>query len=389
MLNSKIDEAEIANWLRETDEEKLAELFHAADRLRRDRVGDAVWFRGLLEISNYCRRNCLYCGVRASRTIARYRMTREEILDGASFAASRGFGTLVLQAGEDLALDADFVAELVAEIKGRFELAITLSLGERSDSEWELWKRAGADRYLLRFETSNPELYRAIHPSADENEPADRIALLKRLREIGYEIGSGVMIGIPGQTFRDLARDLALFRELDLDMIGCGAYIPHRSTPLGRLEKRDGLWKTIPLPDDAPKSEREIPLPSNKQFVYPATSEQVPNDLETALKTVALARVLCPDANIPSTTALATLDAKRGRKGGLERGANVVMPNLTPTKYRSLYEIYPNKSGTTESAEKTLQTALDQIAEIGRFPGKGSGASPRFLERSSGATRWR
>ncbi|MDD3590535.1 MAG: radical SAM protein [Thermoguttaceae bacterium] len=381
MLNSNLTVSEISAWLQETNEEKLALLYADADQTRRERVGDQVWLRGLFELSSYCRRNCLYCGVRASRRIERYRMTREEILERAALAREYQYGTLVMQAGEDLALDEAFIVDLIQEIRERYQLAITLSLGERKISELVRWKEAGADRYLLRFETSNPELYRAIHPLAEDSVYNDRIELLKRLREIGYEIGSGVMIGIPGQTYDDLAKDLALFRELDLDMIGCGPYLPHKATPLGRIQAKNGLWKTTPVPEKAPESEQEIPLATNKPFVYPVSDKQVPNDAALAFKVVALTRILCPDANIPSTTAVATIDGKGGRKGALERGANVVMPNLTPEKYRRLYEIYPNKAAIYEEAEKTRQIALEQIAEIGRVQGIGPGASPRFLKR--------
>lgn len=375
MLDQNLSARDIAGWLRESDEEKLRELWRAADRTRRERVGDAVWLRGLVELSSFCRRNCLYCGIRASRPIERYRLTKSEVLECARLANEYRYGTLVLQAGEDLALDETAIVELIREIRERFGLAITLSLGERKESEWVRWKEAGADRYLLRFETSNPTLYRAIHPLASDSIYPNRIELLKRLREIGYEVGSGVMIGIPGQTFDDLARDLALFRELDLDMIGCGPFLPHRATPLGRLETVDGVWRSKPA------TEPENALPTNVPFDYPTTDSQVPNSNEFAFKVVALARILCPDANIPSTTAVATLDGKDGRKGALERGANVVMPNLTPEKYRRLYEIYPNKAATFEEADETRRLALRQLGEIGRFQGIGAGSSPRFQAR--------
>ena len=383
MLNENLTVKEISEWLQETDPKKLSELYDVADRTRRERVGDEVWLRGLIELSNYCRRNCLYCGVRASRRVERYRMTREEILERAKLAYEYQFGTVVMQAGEDFALDEAFIADLIREIREKYRLAITLSLGERKDSEFVRWKEAGADRYLLRFETSNRELYRAIHPTAEGSVFQDRIELLKRLREIGYEIGSGVMIGIPGQTYDDLANDLALFRELDLDMIGCGPFLPHSATPLGRIEARNGRWRTVPIPETASEALRETPLPTNKPFDYPTSDSQVPNNNELAFKVVALTRILCPDANIPSTTAVATVDEIGGRKGALERGANVVMPNLTPEKYRALYEIYPNKAASREEAEKTRQTALRQIREIGRVPGIGPGTSPKFLKRRS------
>lgn len=374
MLDSNLSTPEIAAWLRETDAERLQTLWDAADQIRRERVGDAVWLRGLVEISNRCSRNCLYCGVRAERRVERYRMTQAEILECAKFAKKNGLATLVLQAGEDRTLDAGFVVETVRAIRDDFGLTITLSLGERTDSELVRWKEAGARRYLTRFETSNPALYRALHPTTEGTGATERIDFLKRLREIGYEVGSGVMIGIPGQTFDDLARDLALFRELDLDMIGSGPFLPHSETPLGALEIRDGYWETSSF-------QSENAAASRFTFRYSTSNDQVPNTNDLTFKVVALSRILCPDANIPSTTAVATLDGSGGRKSALSRGANVIMPNLTPTKYRRLYEIYPNKAATFEDAETTLQTALRQIAEIGRFPGVGAGSSPRFLGR--------
>lgn len=382
MFDSNLSPPEIAAWLRETDAERLQTLWDAADQIRRERVGDGVRLRGLVEISNRCSRNCLYCGVRAERRVERYRMTQAEILDCAKFAKKNGLATLVLQAGEDRTLDAGFVAETVRAIRDDFGLTITLSLGERTDSELVRWREAGARRYLARFETSNPSLYAALHPSVDGAGLTERIDFLKRLRKIGYEVGSGVMIGIPGQTFDDLARDLALFRELDLDMIGSGPFLPHSGTPLGKLEIRDGDWQTSPIPSALSPFYPEHPAAPRFTFRYPTSGDQVPNTNDLAFKVVALSRVLCPDANIPSTTAVATLDGSGGRKSALTRGANVVMPNITPTKYRRLYEIYPGKAATFEDAETTLRTTLRQLAEIGRFPDVGPGSSPRFLARS-------
>lgn len=381
MFNANLSTPEIAAWLRETNAERLQTLWDAADQIRHERVGDAVWLRGLVEISNRCSRNCLYCGVRAERRVERYRMTQEEILECAKFAKKNGLATLVLQAGEDRTLDAGFVAETVRAIRDDFGLIVTLSLGERTDSELVRWQEAGARRYLARFETSNPALYRALHPNVDGAGLTERIDFLKRLRKIGYEVGSGVMIGIPGQTFDDLARDLALFRELDLDMIGSGPFLPHSETPLGTLEVCDGYWETAPLASALSPLKPESAAAPRFAFRYPTSNDQVPNTNEIAFKVVALTRLLCPDANIPSVTSVATLDGRGGRKSALSRGANVVMPNITPTKYRRLYEIYPNKAATFEDAETTLQTALRQIDEIGRFPGVGPGSSKRFLER--------
>lgn len=344
---------EILYWLREQDPIKLNELWIQADRLRKDHVGDSVHFRGLIELSSFCRRNCLYCGIRTSRpNLVRYRLSMNEVLSCAQKAADFGYGTLVIQAGEDPGIEKSFITDLIRSIKDQYSLIITLSLGERKEEEWIEWKEAGASRYLLRFETSNQILYEAIHPKAPDTIWPNRLDLLRQLRAIGYEIGSGVMIGIPGQSFSDLARDIELFQELDLDMIGCGPYLAHPDTPLGMIENDPDL---------------------RKKYHLPSTDDPVESSNEMAFKVIALARLVCPQANIPSTTAIATIDGKHGRTSGLSRGANVIMPNLTPMKYRALYEIYPHKAATLETAEETHTTAVDQVRSIGRSIGSGPG----------------
>jgi biotin synthase len=334
---------ELLGWLRERDETVLAPLFARADRVRREHVGGAVHLRGLIEFSSYCGRLCAYCGLRAPRRVSRYRMTREEVLRCARKATQLGFGTVVMQSGEDFGMAAEWMADIIRTIKRETPLAVTLSLGERRPEEFRLWREAGADRYLLRFETSDAELYARIHP-ARPGETSNRIALLRQLRDLGYEAGSGVMVGIPGQSYRTLARDLELFPELDLDMIGIGPFLPHPETPLGA--------------PDAPH----------------AGADQVPADELMVLKTVALARLLCPEANIPSTTALATINRVDGRERGLQSGANVVMPNLTPHPYRQMYEIYPGKACADEEIEQCAHCVRGRIARIGRSVGSGPGA---------------
>jgi len=340
-----LSQSEILAWLREERPERLRELYARANAVRRENVGGAVHLRGLIEISSHCERQCMYCGLRkANRSLERYRMTREEIEQCALTAVQLGYGTVVMQAGEDDALTAEWIAEIVRWIKRETPLAVTLSLGERAKDELKLWRNAGADRYLLRFETSDPYLYRTIHPQRFAGR-ADRLMLLKELKALGYEAGGGVMVGIPGQSYASLAQDLLAFRDFDLDMIGIGPYIAHPSTPLGSGQLR-------PRIDPA---------------------EQAPNDELTVYKMIALARILCPSANIPSTTALATINRQHGRKQGLQVGANVVMPNLTPVKYRRLYQIYPDKACIEESATDCNQCLRGQIRAIERFPGRGVG----------------
>ena len=342
-----IDRPEILAWLRETDPGRLSRLYRRADAVRQKHVGDAVHLRGLVEVSNHCVRGCAYCGISTeNRGLVRYRMTKEEVLSSAQLAQRLGYGTLVLQAGEDYGLTRDWVTGLVREVKETTLLAVTLSLGERPDGDLAAWREAGADRYLLRFETSDPALFAAIHPGLG-GRPSDRLAILGRLSALGYEVGSGVLVGLPGQTYESLATDLLVFRELDLDMIGVGPFIPHPQTPLGR-----GLFPMAP------------------------DGEQVPADEETTTKVVALARLLRPDANIPATTALATLNSF-GRERGLLRGANVVVPNLTPPAYRKLYEIYPGKACVSETAEECGSCLPNRIAMIGRVPAHGPGGRVR------------
>jgi biotin synthase len=343
-------QSEILQWLREERPERLQELYAWADAVRRQNVGEAVHLRGLIEISSHCRRLCMYCGLRkANRSLERYRMTREEIEECALLAVQLDYGTVVIQAGEDDALTAEWIAEIVAWIKRTTTLAVTLSLGERSKDELKLWRKAGADRYLLRFETSDPNLYRAIHPQCFSGR-ADRLMLLKELKRLGYEAGGGVMVGIPGQSYASLAQDVLTFRALDLDMIGIGPYIAHPSTPLGSGQLRPAI-------DPAEQA------PAGEQMIY---------------KMIALTRILCSNANIPSTTALATINRTLGRKQGLQVGANVVMPNLTPVRYRPLYQIYPAKACIEESATDCNQCLNGQIRSLGRFPGRSTGARGEY-----------
>jgi biotin synthase len=342
--------SDILAWLLESDEARLDMLWREADRTRKEHVGDEVFLRGLIEISNHCLRQCHYCGLRAgNREIIRYRMTTGEILACAKLARDLGYGTVVLQSGEDERLTRDGVAEIVRRIKGEVGLAVTLSLGERTLDEWRAWREAGADRYLLRFETSNAQLFSRMHPPRPGKRPT-RMELLRALGPLGYEVGSGVMVGIPGQSYEDLVNDLELFRELDLDMIGIGPFIAHPATPFG---------KTGPG----------------------AIENQVPATELMTYKMVALARLVCPDTNIPSTTALATLNISAGRELGLQRGANIVMPNLTPPAYRVLYEIYPAKACIRETADLCNRCITGRIHKLGRGIGQGAGASPNLRQR--------
>lgn len=345
-------ESEILQWLLEPDEARVAALYEEADRVRHEQVGDAVHLRGLIEVSNICCRQCAYCGIRAGNTsLQRYRLSRDEILECVQQAAAFGYGTVVMQGGEDYGVTREWMADTIRTIKRETSLAVTLSLGERPEEDLRVWREAGADRYLLRFETSDPALFFMIHPPVPGRPAADRMEHLLLLRALGYEIGSGVMVGIPGQTYRSLAHDIALFGELDLDMIGVGPYLPHPETPLGA-----GLLR--PSAGDV---------------------EQVPNSEHLTYRVVALTRLVCPQANIPSTTALSTLNTQEGRALGLKRGANVIMPNITPAQYRALYEIYPAKSCIREASPDFHVQLIADIRALGREIGEGRGGRSKHV----------
>lgn len=352
---STITKEQIRRWLRETDWRRLDTLFGRADRVRRDHVGDEVHLRGLVEISSHCQRDCLYCGLRRqNRILSRYRLSAEQILACARRAVHYGYGTVVLQSGEDSGIRREWLTEVIRQLKRQTHLAVTLSLGERDRADLAAWRHAGADRYLLRFETANAHLYNRIHPPRRPGLP-DRFDLLRTLRQLGYEVGSGVMVGIPGQTIDDLADDIEWFGRLDLDMIGLGPFLAHPHTPLGQ--------------EYAEASDR------------PADPRQVANSELMTYKAIALVRLVCPDANIPSTTALASLNPQNGREEGLRCGANVIMPNLTPPAYRRQYEIYPAKACLQEEPGRFDQQLKQRIAALGRRVGVGPGAAPHYLER--------
>ena len=301
------DVKEIERLLSLEDEKPLRELYEQADKVRHQYAGDKILLRGLVEFSNYCGRSCYYCGLNASnKSLERYRLTKEEILESVSQIAACDIKTVVLQSGEDPALKPEWLAGIVKEIKSKYDIAVTLSVGERPREDYKLWKDAGADRYLLKIETSDKALYDSLHCGMDfEN----RLRCLRDLKDLGYETGSGIMVGLPGQTLSSIANDILFFKEWDFDMIGIGPFIPHGKTPL---------------------------------------ADNTAGDVNLVLKTLALTRIVTKRANLPATTALGSL-GKDFRVEGLKAGANVLMPNFTPAPYKKLYEIYPNKRCISES----------------------------------------
>jgi biotin synthase len=345
----------LESWLEENDPTRLEQLWFMANRMRERNVGESVFVRALVEFSNRCARSCTYCGLRCeNKEVGRYRMTEDEILRCAHEAKASGCGTIVLQSGEDWGMDYDWFLKVVQRIRTETNLAVTASIGERTSDELKALRNAGADRYLLRFETSNKELFQKIHPNHPQGKGTSRIILLQTLRELGFEVGSGVMVGIPGQTPEDLLNDLLMIKKLDLDMVGIGPFVPHPDTPLGQ----DVLSGKLELPS----FDREL----------------------TTYKMLALTRLLLQDANIPSTTALATINRSSGRALGLRRGANIVMPNFTPKFYRNQYSIYPEKVGMGQTSEDSFNAAQESILSVGRDIGVGRGDSIKFSTRVKG-----
>lgn len=340
---------DLAALLRPGTAEDMECLFRAAYRVKEKNVGRTAYLRGLIEVSNICRCDCHYCGLRRGiRSVNRYRMAAGEVVESALWAMRKGYASVVLQAGEvrDAGF-AEFIESVVGEIKTKSggKLGVTLSLGEQDRETYSRWFRAGAHRYLLRIETSDKDLFAAIHPA--ENDFQARKACLGVLREIGYQVGTGVMIGLPGQTVEHLVNDIMFFKAMDIDMLGMGPYIPHAGTPLA----------------------------SSSGDYDPETR------FNMALRMIALCRLVMPDINIASTTALQALNAK-GREMGLLAGANVLMPNITPGKYRSDYEIYPGKPCVNDSPEECAACLVGRIHAMGETIGFDKwGDSPHAVKR--------
>jgi biotin synthase len=321
ILNQKdFSREEIKQLLQlEGDERKL--LLRKAKQVKEELVGNKVYFRGLVEFSNICSKDCLYCGIRKSnKKVVRYNATDEEILAACRFAWENRFGSVVLQSGElDSPTFVKRIENLLKKIKqlSNNELGITLSCGEQTRETYRRWFENGAHRYLLRIEASNPELYYKIHPNTKKHSFEKRLEALHSLRETGYQVGTGVMIGLPFQTFDDLTGDLLFMKETDIDMCGMGPYIEHEHTPLFQYRH---LLKT--------KKER----------------------FDLALNMIAVLRLMMPDINIAAATALQAIDPG-GREKALAVGANIIMPNLTPCEYRKEYLLYEDKPCLDEDAE--------------------------------------
>ena len=323
ILNNEFKLSDLVLCL-DADDNEACELFVAADETRKKYVGDEIHPRGLIEIGNYCRCDCLYCGIRVSRKEQeRYRLTKDEIITLAQHAYEVGYKSVVLQGGEDLAFSREMITEIIQNIK-KNDMAITLSLGERDFADYAEWIAAGADRYLLRIETTDEKLFSQLHPTGNL---AARKECIYKLKSLGYQLGSGIMIGLPGQTYEMVARDILWLKdEAKAQMLGVGPFIPHPDTPL-KNAKGGTLFE--------------------------------------ALKLIALLRIVFKTAHIPATTALGALDT-HGRERGLQCGANVIMPNITPLQNRENYEIYPGKVYNTDSGDKSMKVIQDMAKSIGR-----------------------
>ncbi len=352
LLKNEFSHADLVALLCLEGEAKVKLFGHAAE-IKKQYVGNKVYFRGLVELSNICSKNCLYCGIRSgNKKPQRYMVTEDEVLEAARFALDNGYGSMVLQSGERC--DDRFIATvsgLLQKIKllSEDKLGITLSMGEQSESTYREWFANGAHRYLLRIETSDRDLYYRIHPKDSTHDFDNRINSLKLLRRIGYNVGSGVMIGLPFQTLEHLAGDLLFLKALDVDMVGMGPYIEHEDTPLFAF--REQLW------------------PRKKRF-------------DVSLKMVALLRIMMKDINIAATTAMQAID-KQGREKALKVGANIIMPNLTPVKYREDYLLYEDKPCLDEDADECRNCLEARIHMAGDKIGFGEwGDSQHFAKRN-------
>ena len=296
-------------------------LYQRSSEVKKKFIGNKVWFRGLIEFSNICSKDCLYCGIRkGNKNLKRYNLSDEEILTAAKFAFDNNYGSVALQSGElESSQITKRVEKLLNNIKELSEgkLGITLSVGEQEPEVYKRWYDAGAHRYLLRIESTNPVLYGKIHPNNPKHNFQRRLNCLKSLQDIGYQTGTGVMIGLPFQTTDDLAGDLLFMKNFNIDMCGMGPYIEHADTPLNKFN--------------------QVLLPLKERF-------------DLTLKMIAVIRIMMEDINIVAATALQAIDPI-GREKAVKIGANILMPNITPGKYRDSYKLYDNKPCTDDSAE--------------------------------------
>lgn len=328
-------------------------LFETSNKIKQNITGNKVYFRGLIEFTNFCIKDCLYCGIRKSNhSIQRYNLSDEQILDAVRFAEEENFASIVLQSGENTSSTfTERITHLITRIKDQSQgrMRITLSLGEQSESVYRQWHEAGAHRYLLRIETTNHTLYQKIHPKNSLHDFNHRLDCLYSLRSVGFQTGTGVMIGLPFQTIDDLANDLLFFQKFGIDMVGMGPYLEHSQTPLFKF--------------------RNELMTVQKRF-------------ELSLKMIAVLRILMNDINIAATTALQAIDPM-GREKGIKAGANVIMPNITPGPHRKDYLLYESKPCPDEEAIQCKGCLDARIAMVDAIGGYGEwGDSKHFQNRT-------
>lgn len=341
---------EIAYMLNLKGKDKT-QLFEKAAEVKKNGIGDVVYFRGLVEFSNICAKNCLYCGIRKdNENFQRYNLDDEAIVEAAQFAHENKFASIVLQSGE---LYSDNFTKRISTLlekihqKTNGDLRVTLSCGEQSRETYEQWYNAGAHRYLLRVESSNPELYKKIHPDNKLHRFQNRIDALNLLKDTGYQVGTGVMIGLPFQTVDNLAADIEFMRDFGIDMVGMGPYIEHSDTPL--YQYKNTLW-------------------------------DIEERFQVALKMIAVLRLTMPEINIAAATALQAID-KLGREKAVKAGANVIMPNITPGQHRDDYLLYQNKPCTDDSAEDCKNCLEVRVALTSNTIGYGEWGDSMHYQR--------
>jgi biotin synthase len=358
LARDHFDGEDLVQLLSVKEDKEKHRIFRRAYEVKRQYTGNVVYLRGLIEMSNICRKDCYYCGIRKGNpNVARYTLTQEEIVEKALWAWRRNFGSIVIQAGERT--DKQFIDSVTAaltEIRKLTDnsLGITLSLGEQSLEVYRQWRDAGAHRYLLRIETSSEELFRKIHPDNEHHLFEDRLRALLNLKKAGFQTGTGVMIGLPGQTIGQLADDLLFMRNFDVDMIGMGPYIPHRDTPMGK-----GM---------------ESLLPPAERF-------------DLSLRMIAIARILMKDVNIAASTALQVLDPD-GRIKAILAGANVFMPNMTPKVYAGDYNLYEGKPLVMDDPMVVVKELEVRLRSLGEIIGYGKWGDPKhYFKRNHYETR--
>jgi len=342
-----INKEDIITLLSTKNPSKKNKIFNEACRIKEKYVSNKIYLRGLIEFSNICQKNCLYCGIRSgNKSIYRYELSDKEIIKLAIIAWQNKYGSIIIQSGERS--DKYFIYRidrLLKEIKKNtnYEIGITLCCGEQTEETYRRWFESGAHRYLLRIETSNKNLYNKIHPNDEVHSYNRRIKALSNIKKTGYQTGTGVMIGLPFQTLNDLANDLLFIKEFDIDMVGMGPYIEHKNTPLFKYKRL---------------------LMSNEER------------FNLTLLMIAILRIIMKDINIAATTALQTINII-GREKGIKAGANVIMPNITPTKYRNRYLLYDNKPYLDENNSKYKNYLYTQIETNGNGIAYGEWGDPK------------